>query len=80
MSGPKRGALACRQCMNPDCLAEEGDRHEADCTPETLLVFIDGRLCDICGHHMSKLRRNWPWWRRLEGRSRHRRCMWGTQP
>ena len=28
------GALAYRQCVNPDCLAEEGDRHEADCTPE----------------------------------------------
>lgn len=27
-----RGVVAYRQCVNPDCLAEEGDRHEADCT------------------------------------------------
>lgn len=31
----RRGALAHRNCMNPDCLVEEGERHYADCTPES---------------------------------------------
>ena len=29
-----RGAIAYQNCVNPDCLAEEGDRHYPGCTPE----------------------------------------------
>lgn len=28
------GAIADKNCMNPECLAEEGERHDKHCTPE----------------------------------------------
>ena len=28
------GAIARHNCPNPDCLAETGERHDPDCTPD----------------------------------------------
>lgn len=33
---PPLGAIARRQCLNPDCLAEAGERHEPECTPDPM--------------------------------------------
>lgn len=54
--GPS-GAVAYRQCVNPECLAEEGDRHEADCTRrevavEAARVVVPGGICG-CGNRFD---------------------------
>lgn len=31
---PNLGAIALRDCSNPDCEAEKGERHDPECTPD----------------------------------------------
>lgn len=89
LAGPPKptGAMAYRQCVNPDCLAEEGERHQADCTPAPTAhtVIVKSNATTAGGYEACCCTCSWGVWQESrdaaqQSRDRHWRETARRQP